>query len=38
MKKILWALVILLVFSIAGFAQNISNKHLAGHVSDKATK
>ena len=38
MKKILSALVIFLVFSIAGFSQNISNKHLAGHVEDKATK
>jgi len=32
------AVVILLFFSIAGFPQNISNKHLAGHVSDKTTK
>jgi len=38
MKKKLWALVILLAFSTAGFSQNISNKHLAGYVEDKATK
>lgn len=38
MKKNLLALVILLVFSTAGFSQNISNKHLTGHVTDKATK
>ena len=38
MKKNLLVFVILLFCSIAGFSQNISNKHLAGHVSDKATK
>ena len=38
MKKNLLILIILLFCSIAGFSQNISNKHLAGHVSDKATK
>lgn len=38
MKKNLWALVILLVFATAGFSQNIANKHLVGHVTDKATK
>ena len=37
MKKNLWALVILLFISGAGFSQNTSNKHLAGHVTDKAT-
>src|ERR1700739_2609999 len=38
MKKKLWVLRILLFFSIAGFSQNGSNKHLTGHVTDKATK
>jgi len=38
MKKNLLALIILLAFSIPGFSQNISNKHLSGDVADKATK
>jgi len=38
MRKILWVLVILLLCSIAGFAQNISDEHVIGHVLNKATK
>ena len=38
MRKILWVLVILLLCSIAGFAQNISDEHVTGHVLNKATK
>ncbi|MGP8216387.1 MAG: TonB-dependent receptor [Bacteroidia bacterium] len=38
MKKKLSVLGILLVFSLTGFSQNGSNKHLTGHVTDKATK
>ncbi|MGC1389750.1 MAG: TonB-dependent receptor [Bacteroidales bacterium] len=38
MRKILWILVILLFCSIAGFAQNISDKHVTGHVLNKVSK
>ena len=38
MRKILWVLIILLICSIAGFAQNISDEHVTGHVVNKTTK
>jgi outer membrane receptor for ferrienterochelin and colicins len=38
MKKDLWVLMILLFCSIAGFAQNISDAHISGHVVNKTTK
>ncbi len=38
MRKILWVLIILLISSIAGFAQNISDEHVTGHVLNKASK
>ncbi len=38
MKKILWVLMILLFYSIAGFAQNRSDAHLSGHIINKTTK
>jgi outer membrane receptor for ferrienterochelin and colicins len=38
MKKILLVLVILLLCSIAGFAQNIPDEHVTGHVLNKASK
>ena len=38
MQKKLSTIIILLFVSIAGFSQNISNKHLAGQIADKSTK
>jgi len=38
MRKIFWVLVILLFCSIAGFAQNISDEHVTGHVLNKVSK
>lgn len=38
MRKILWVLIILLISSIAGFAQNNSDEHVTGHVVNKTTK
>jgi outer membrane receptor for ferrienterochelin and colicins len=38
MRKILWVLIILLFSSIAGFAQNISDEHVTGHVVNKTSK
>jgi|WetSurMetagenome_2_1015567.scaffolds.fasta_scaffold13406_5 outer membrane receptor for ferrienterochelin and colicins len=38
MRKILWVLIILLFSSIAGFAQNVSDEHVTGHVVNKTSK
>jgi outer membrane receptor for ferrienterochelin and colicins len=38
MRKIIWGLLILLISSIAGFAQNISDEHVTGHVINKISK
>jgi outer membrane receptor for ferrienterochelin and colicins len=38
MKKNLWFLIILLSFSIAGFAQKTSDEHVTGHVVNKISK
>jgi outer membrane receptor for ferrienterochelin and colicins len=38
MRKILWVLIILLLCSIAGFAQNISDEHVTGHVVNRTSK
>ncbi len=38
MKKILLGFVILLLCSIAGFTQNISDEHITGHVVNKNSK
>ena len=38
MKENLWALVILLFCSIAGFAQNKADEHVTGHVINKTMK
>ena len=38
MRKNLWVLVILLQCSITGFAQNISDEHVTGHVVNKLSK
>jgi outer membrane receptor for ferrienterochelin and colicins len=38
MRKILWVLIILLISSLVGFAQNISDEHVTGHVLNKVSK
>ncbi len=38
MRKIIWGLLILLLSSIAGFAQKISDEHVTGHVINKTSK
>ena len=37
MRKTLWALIILLISSTRGFAQNISDEHVTGHVLNKVS-
>jgi len=37
MKKLIWTILVLLSFSVAGSAQS-SDEHIVGHVKDKATK
>ena len=37
MRKVLWVLIILLLSSIAGFAQKVADEHVTGHVVNKTS-